>query len=74
MNEQSYIVRIYRSTCRRGSARRNHDNVALDGIVEFPANGEHRVFHDVEELWRILAGNAVPEGSHKSSARPRRKR
>lgn len=61
MNEQSYIIRIYRSAVRPGSARQSGAAIALDGIVEFPASGECQAFHDAEELWKILVHNAVPE-------------
>ena len=70
MDEQSYIIRVYRSAIRRGSARHNPDAIALDGIVESPASGEHLAFHNVEELWTILARNAVPElNSNQTSTR-----
>jgi hypothetical protein len=73
MDEQSYIIRVYRGAIRHGSARRNHDAIALDGIVESPASGEHSVFHNVEELWTILARNAVPELNTKRTSRRRGK-
>ena len=59
MSEQSYIIRIYRCTRRRGSVRRAHDRVTLAGIVESPAGNEHQAFHDIEELWAILADRTV---------------
>jgi hypothetical protein len=74
MNEQSYIIRIYRSAIRPGFSRRNHDAVTLDGIVESPASGEHIAFHDVEELWTILARNVLHEGRIKRTSKPRNKR
>lgn len=58
MDEQSYIIRIYRSARRHARSRRTPDIIALDGIVEFSAGGEHLVFHNVEEHWAILARNA----------------
>ncbi|MBU1426025.1 MAG: hypothetical protein KKH12_03300 [Gammaproteobacteria bacterium] len=55
MNEQSYIIRIYRSAIRSEQVRRISDAIALDGIVESPVSGEHHAFHDAEELWDILS-------------------
>lgn len=57
----SYIVRIYRHQGSRAfPARRAHDAVALTGVVENAASGEHRTFHDIEELWAILAAGKTP--------------
>jgi hypothetical protein len=74
MDEQSYIIRVYRSAIRHGTARHNHDAINLDGIVESPASGEHLAFHNVEELWAILARNAVSELTAKRPSRRRSKR
>ena len=74
MNEQSYIIRVYRSANRHGSARHNPDTIALDGIVESPASGEHQAFHNAEELWTILARNAVPETNSSRTSTRRGKR
>jgi hypothetical protein len=48
-------------TCFTGSpARRSHDAIALTGVVENAESGEHRTFHDIEELWAILAAKKAP--------------
>lgn len=73
MNEQSYIIRIYRSALRPGIARRSHDAVTLAGIVESPAGNEHQAFHDIEELWAILAGHAMAEAGTKHANKHRGK-
>lgn len=59
MDEQSYIIRVYCGAIRHGLACRNLDAIALDGIVESPASGEQLAFHNVEELWAILAHNVL---------------
>jgi hypothetical protein len=56
----SYFVRIYRHGTRTAPARRSHDAIALTGVVENAASGEHRTFHDIEELWAILAAKKAP--------------
>jgi hypothetical protein len=74
MDEQSYIIRVYRSAIHRGSARYNRDAIALDGIVESPASGEHMSFHNAEELWAILVSNTELGLNTKRLSRRRGKR
>ena len=61
MDEETYVVRIYRRNCTAlprpgaGARRRRHDQVTLAGVVEDVEVGDRRVFHDIGELWAILA-------------------
>jgi len=61
MDEETYVVRIYRrdrvavSMPRAGSGRRRHDQIALSGVIEDVEAGERRAFHDIGELWAILS-------------------
>jgi len=55
-----YIVRIDRHETRTAPARRSHDAIALTGVVENAESGEPRTFHDIEELWAILAARHTP--------------
>ncbi len=57
---ESYIVRLYRHGPRTAPARRAHDAIALTGVVEHALSGERRAFHDIEELWAILAERKTP--------------
>ncbi len=60
MDEESYVIRIYRKEAQPAhhtGGRRNHDRVALTGLVEAVERGERRSFHDIEELWAILTGS-----------------
>jgi len=61
MSVDSYLIRIYRRTPGKASARRTHDKVDLVGIVETAAGNEQRRFHTIEELWDFLAGEADAE-------------
>lgn len=56
MSEESFIVRVYRQGRRPGPEGRAHDQATLTGVVEIVDRGERRSFHDIEELWTILAG------------------
>jgi hypothetical protein len=65
--DDSYVIRIYRRGARPGAARRAYDRVALTGTIEHTASGVSESFHDIEELWTVLA---QPE---KKPPRPRRR-
>lgn len=67
MNDRSYIIRIYRSSRRRATTRRASDAVAIAGIVETPASDQHQAFHDIEELWAILAHSSISDLNQKHS-------
>jgi len=62
MNEESYIIRIYRkgalpvSIRRADGSRRGYDRLAVTGIVEVVEREEQRAFHTIDELWEILSG------------------
>jgi len=62
MNEESYVIRIYRkdalpvSMRRAEGGRRDYDRLAVTGIVEVVEREEKRAFHGIEELWGILSG------------------
>ena len=62
MNEESYIIRIYRkdalpaSMRRAEGGRRDYDRMAVTGIVEVVEREEKRAFHNIDELWGILSG------------------
>jgi hypothetical protein len=55
MAQESYVVRIYRKQASAGPVRRVRDGVALVGVVEDVRSGVRHSFHDIEELWSILA-------------------
>ena len=59
MNGESYIVRIYKRSASAANARSARHAANLVGIVENTLNGERSSFHDVEELWAILARPAT---------------
>jgi hypothetical protein len=60
MDEQSYVIRIYRRGklpvpgSRTTDHRRRQDRVTLTGTIDVVEHGERRTFHDMEELWGIL--------------------
>jgi len=62
MNEESYVIRIYRKDSlpapmrRAEGGRRDYDRMAMTGIVEIVEREEQRAFHGIEELWGILSG------------------
>jgi hypothetical protein len=55
MNGESYVVRIYRREKKAAPARRGHDKVLLDGIVEEAEGGGRKSFHGIDQLWALLA-------------------
>ena len=55
MNGESYVIRIYRREKKAAPARRSHDRVSLDGIVEEAEGGGRKSFHGIDELWELLA-------------------
>lgn len=63
--EDSYIVRIYRRTPQGGTDGVQADRPRLIGVVENPATGRRRAFHDIEELWALLAGAGPPASRRK---------
>jgi len=73
MSEESYVVRIYRkqapaapadaAQCSDGG-RRRYDRMKLIGVVELVERGERRAFHDIEELWTILAAGEPRRDRH----------
>lgn len=62
MNEESYVIRIYRKDAlpaamrRIEGGKRGYDRLAVTGVVEIVERGEQRAFHGIEELWGILSG------------------
>jgi len=69
MSKESYIVRIYRKdalpvqmSCSSGG-RRQHDRVALTGIIEDAEHGGRFAYHDVEGLLAVLCGG-VKQPTH----------
>jgi hypothetical protein len=54
----TYVLRIFRRPApgggRVGAARTRPTPACLVGVVEDPATGERRSFHDREELWALL--------------------
>jgi hypothetical protein len=46
----------------RAARRRQHDRIALTGMIEMVERGERRAFHDIEELWGILCGTTGQAG------------
>lgn len=61
MDEETYVVRIYRrntvapSIPGAATGRRRDDRVALSGVIEDVEIGERRVFHDIGGLWEVLS-------------------
>lgn len=70
MNEDNYVIRVYRRGEGHGEARRRHDRVRLTGIADQVETGKRTAFHDIEELWAILAHLVKP--SKQKSGSPRR--
>lgn len=60
MNEQSYIIRIYRRAVDEQGA------VTLAGIVVIPETGEHEAFNDCHSLWGIITNKMKPGGGDKN--------
>jgi hypothetical protein len=54
--DDSYVVRIYRRDTRQGQD--DQDQVSLTGVVEHAASGSRTTFHDINELWHVLANAA----------------
>ena len=50
--DQSYIVRIYRNSCRSVTTFTEQE---LLGVVEDVDQGRSATFRNIEELWRFLA-------------------
>ncbi len=53
--EDSYVVRIYRRTPASPKDGVGDDRPYLIGVVEDPGTGKRRAFHNIEELWAVLA-------------------
>lgn len=68
--EDSYVVRIYRRGPPNAEAGAHDGHPRLTGVVESPATGHRQAFHDIEELWTVLAetGSPVSGGKRKKSA------
>ena len=68
--EDSYVVRIYRRTPPSGKDGVRDDRPRLVGVVETPGTGQRRAFHDIEELWALLAetGSPVPGRKQKPAS------
>lgn len=58
--EDSYIVRIYRRASSNAKAGVHDGTPRLVGVVESPGTGQRRAFHDIEELWKMLAKTGSP--------------
>jgi len=67
--EDSYVVRIYRRGRPNAEASARDGHPRLIGVVESPATGQRQAFHDIEELWTVLAqtGSPVLGGKRKKS-------
>ena len=63
--EDSYVVRIYRRTPTGGKDGVRDDRPSLIGVVENPGTGQRRPFHDIEELWTVLAETRSPVSRRK---------
>lgn len=63
--EDSYIVRIYRRTPPSAKDAARDDRPPLIGVVENPGTGRRRAFHDIEELWALLAETSSPGSKRK---------
>ena len=63
--EDSYIVRIYRRTPPSAKDGVQDDRPPLIGVVENPVTGRRRAFHDIEELWALLAETSSPVSKRK---------
>ena len=63
--EDSYVVRIYRRTPPSAKAGVHDDTPHLIGVVENPGTGRRRAFHDIEELWAMLAETGSPVSGRK---------
>jgi len=56
MDEESYVIRIYRkdslpaSMRRAKGGRRGYDSLSITGIVEIVERAEQQAFHGIEEL------------------------
>jgi hypothetical protein len=61
--DTSYIVRLYRSSSNSHDSLPGQKNFSLVGVVERIDNGQRASFRNIEELWRILAGD-VPFTDH----------
>ena len=68
--EDSYIVRIYRRTPPSGKDAARDNRPPLIGVVENPGTGQRRAFHNIEELWTVLAetGSPVPGRKQKPAS------
>lgn len=67
--EDSYVVRIYRRGPPNAEAGARDGDPRLIGVVESPASGRRQAFHDIEELWAVLAqtGSPVSGGKRKKT-------
>ena len=63
--EDSYVVRIYRRPPPSEKAGVHDGTSRLVGVVENPGNGQRRAFHDIEELWAVLAQTGSPVSGRK---------
>ena len=68
--ENSYVVRIYRRLPPGGKPGSHDDPVRLIGVVENPATGHRQAFHDIGELWAVLAASDSPVSARKRKPAP----
>ena len=68
--EDSYVVRIYRRTPPSGKDGVHDEKPRLIGVVENPGSGRRRAFHDIEELWAVLAETVPPLSKRKRKPDP----
>ena len=68
--EDSYVVRIYRRTPPTGKDGIHDETPRLIGVVENPGTGQRRAFHDIEELWAVLAQTGSPVSARKRKPAP----
>ena len=62
--EDNYVVRIYRRAPASANNGVRDDGPRLIGVVEDPGTGRRRAFHNMEELWALLA-ETVPAVSRR---------
>ena len=59
--EDSYVIRIFRRAPPGARASVRREAPCLTGVVESPATGRRQAFHDIEELWAVLAKTGPAE-------------
>ncbi len=68
-NRDTYVLRIFRRPAPGGQGRGAADAAmppGLVGVIEDPATGERRSFHDREELWALLTAPGDARGRRRA--------